>query len=129
MGAVSTIGNRRWRNAASLAGYCAALAGGRRPPRELEELPPEVRETERLMLGLRLDEPLSIAGAAGMLDLHELARLERLGLAGGGARRSRSPPAGASSATASPRRCSPEPAARRRTGPRERAQSPTMSRG
>jgi oxygen-independent coproporphyrinogen-3 oxidase len=81
VGAVSTIENRRWRNAPSLPGYVAALSAGRRPPRELEELPLEVRETERVMLGLRLDEPLSIAGAGGALDLHELERLERLGLA------------------------------------------------
>ena len=81
VGAVSTIESRRWRNAPSLPGYVAALTAGHRPPREREELPREVRETERVMLGLRLDEPLSIAGAGGMLDLDELARLERLGLA------------------------------------------------
>ncbi len=81
IGAVSTIGTRRWRNGASLPGYLAALAGGQRPPRALEELSPELRETERVMLGLRLDEPLSIEQASGMLDLAELARLERLGLA------------------------------------------------
>ncbi len=38
VGAVSTIENRRWRNAPSLRGYVDALAAGRRPPRELEEL-------------------------------------------------------------------------------------------
>jgi len=81
VGAVSTIENRRWRNAPSLPGYVAALTEGRRPPRELEELPFEVRETERVMLGLRLDEPLAIAETGGKLDLRELERLERLGLA------------------------------------------------
>jgi oxygen-independent coproporphyrinogen III oxidase len=81
VGAVSTIENRRWRNAPSLRGYLEALAAGSRPPREAEELPAEVRETERLMLGLRLDEPLAVAEVGRMLDLDELARLERLGLA------------------------------------------------
>jgi oxygen-independent coproporphyrinogen-3 oxidase len=81
VGAVSTIENRRWRNLPSLRGYVEALEGGCRPPRELEELPAEVRETERVMLGLRLDEPISVEGADGMLDLEELSRLEGLGLA------------------------------------------------
>ena len=62
IGAVSTIDGRRWRNAPSLPRYIAALERGERPPREVEELPPEVRDTERLMLGLRLDEPLPLAG-------------------------------------------------------------------
>jgi oxygen-independent coproporphyrinogen-3 oxidase len=81
VGAVSTIENRRWRNLPSLSGYVDALLAGSRPPRELEELAGEVRETERLMLGLRLDEPVTLAAAAQMLDLEGLARLERLGLA------------------------------------------------
>ncbi len=81
VGAVSTIENRRWRNAPSLARYVAALARGERPPRELEELPPEVRATERVMLGLRLDEPLPLAGLAAALDAVEVERLSRLGLA------------------------------------------------
>src|SRR5262249_4834736 len=51
VGAVSTIETTRWRNAPSLRGYVAALADGRRPPREPEELAPEVRAEARL--GLR----------------------------------------------------------------------------
>ncbi len=81
VGAVSTIETRRWRNAPSLARYVAALADGERPPRELEELPAEVRATERLMLGLRLDEPLPLAGLEGVVDAVELERLAGLGLA------------------------------------------------
>jgi len=81
VGAVSTIENRRWRNLPSLRGYIEALEGGRRPPRDVEEVPAEVRETERLMLGLRLDEPVVVAAAGGLLDLDGLGRLERLGLA------------------------------------------------
>ena len=81
VGAVSTIENRRWRNQPSLRRYVDALAAGHGPPRELEELDDGVRETERVMLGLRLDEPVSVASAGRMLDLEGLARLERLGLA------------------------------------------------
>jgi len=80
VGAVSTIESRRWRNAPSLARYVAALAHGGRPPREVEELPAEVRDTERVMLGLRLDEPLPLAGLEARLDEHELERLARGGL-------------------------------------------------
>ena len=78
VGAVSTIENRRWRNAPSIRGYLEALEAGGRPPREPEDLSDEVRETERVMLGLRLDEPVTVASTG--LDRHELERLERLGL-------------------------------------------------
>jgi len=81
IGAVSTIENRRWRNAPSLRGYLDALKSGRRPPRELEELGRTSRETERVMLGLRLDEPLPLAGLRHALDPAGLARVEALGLA------------------------------------------------
>ena len=80
VGAVSTIENRRWRNAPSLARYVAALEARERPPREHEELEPRVRDTERVMLGLRLDEPLPLAGIEGSLDGRELERLARRGL-------------------------------------------------
>jgi oxygen-independent coproporphyrinogen-3 oxidase len=78
---VSTVGRRRWRNAPSLRRYLEALEQGLRPPRELEELPPEVRETERVMLGLRLDEPVRVHAADRLIDREGLERLERLGLA------------------------------------------------
>ena len=101
VGAVSTIENRRWRNAPSLRGYLDALAAGGRPPRELEELPAEVRETERVMLGLRLDEPVAVATAGRSSTASELERLERLGLAERRGRRRRAHRrAAASSATA-----------------------------
>jgi len=80
VGAVSTIESRRWRNAPSLHRYVAALAQGDRPPREVEELTAEVRDTERVMLGLRLDEPLPLAGLEASLDERELERLARGGL-------------------------------------------------
>jgi len=81
VGAVSTIEHRRWRNAPSVARYVAALREGRRPPRELEWLPAETRATERVMLGLRLDEPLTLAGLEQTLDPAEVARYAALGLA------------------------------------------------
>jgi putative oxygen-independent coproporphyrinogen III oxidase len=81
VGAVSTIESRRWRNAPSLARYVVALERRERPPRELETLDVIVRATERVMLGLRLDEALSLDGLTQAIDAHELARLEQLGLA------------------------------------------------
>jgi putative oxygen-independent coproporphyrinogen III oxidase len=80
IGAVSTIAGRRWRNSPRLAAYVAALAAGRRPERDIEELSSETRQCERVMLGLRLDEPLSVDSLADVLDDSALLRLERLGL-------------------------------------------------
>jgi oxygen-independent coproporphyrinogen-3 oxidase len=81
VGAVSTIDGLRWRNTPRLAGYLAALADGRAPERDLEPLGAEVRQAERLLLGLRLDEPVKLAGLDAALDRGALERLERLGLA------------------------------------------------
>jgi oxygen-independent coproporphyrinogen-3 oxidase len=81
VGAVSTIDGLRRRNTPRLAGYNAALAEGRRPDRDLEPLDEGVRRAERLLLGLRLDEPLPTAGLDAALDREALERLERLGLA------------------------------------------------
>jgi putative oxygen-independent coproporphyrinogen III oxidase len=80
IGAVSTVDGLRWRNAPRLPPYLGALAAGRQPPRELEELDEHTRAVERLMLGLRLDEPLPLDEFAEVLDLDALARLEELGL-------------------------------------------------
>ena len=81
IGAVSTVEGLRWRNRPSLSGYVGALADGRRPPREEEPLEPEVQRRERLMLGLRLDEPVLLSEVEGAVDGTALARMERLGLA------------------------------------------------
>ncbi len=81
IGAVSTIENRRWRNAPQLGRYVEALAAGQLPERELEPLDAEVRARERVMLGLRLDEPLPLGGLRQALDTKGLARAEDLGLA------------------------------------------------
>ncbi len=80
IGAVSTVQGRRWRNTPRLPVYVSALGRGARPPREVEELPLDVRRRERVMLGLRLDEPLPVVGLGPVLDRDALARLEKLEL-------------------------------------------------
>ena len=80
VGAVSTVGGGRWRNTPRLSAYVSALERGERPPRELEPLTDGVRRRERLMLGLRLDEPLALGGLEDAVDRDALERLERLEL-------------------------------------------------
>jgi oxygen-independent coproporphyrinogen-3 oxidase len=79
VGAVSTVGGRRWRNAPGTAAYAAALARGEAPPRTEEPLDEDDRRRERWMLGLRLADGLAL-GWAGPPDRPEA--LERLGAAG-----------------------------------------------
>jgi oxygen-independent coproporphyrinogen-3 oxidase len=81
VGAVSTIENRRWRNTPRVAAYVAALRRRERPDRELEPLSESVRREERVMLGLRLDQPLALAPVAAAVDVAALERMQRLGLA------------------------------------------------
>jgi oxygen-independent coproporphyrinogen-3 oxidase len=76
VGAVSTIAGERRRNTPKLARY---LAGDY--AREIEPLDDATRARERVMLGLRLDEPLLLAGLQHALDPIGLARIESLGLA------------------------------------------------
>ena len=80
IGAVSTIAGRRWRTTPRLWRYLASLQAGEPPERELEELPAQVRSFERVLLGLRLDEPLSLAGLGDAVDSAAIERLARLGL-------------------------------------------------
>jgi oxygen-independent coproporphyrinogen III oxidase len=80
IGAVSTIDGRRWRTTPRLGEYLAALQAGRRPARELEELSAEVLLSERVLLGLRLDEPLAVSGLENAVDWSAVERLERAGL-------------------------------------------------
>jgi oxygen-independent coproporphyrinogen-3 oxidase len=82
IGAVSTIDSVRRRNAPGLPAYVAAVERGEPPRRELELLDEHVRRRERVMLALRLDEPLPLAGLGDAIDRGALRRLERLGLAG-----------------------------------------------
>ena len=76
VGAVSTIGGERRRNTPKLARYLQGECD-----REIEPLDVETRARERVMLGLRLDEPLLLAGLRSALDADGLARAEELGLA------------------------------------------------
>lgn len=81
IGTVSTLGSIRRRNTPRLQAYLEAVERGEAPPRELEPLDDAVKRRERVMLGLRLDEPLTLAGLESALDEHALGRLEALGLA------------------------------------------------
>jgi oxygen-independent coproporphyrinogen III oxidase len=81
IGAVSTVDGLRWRNTPGVHRYLHALASGRPPPREEEPLDVTTLRRERLMLGLRLDEPVPLAEVAAVLDPDGLHRMESLGLA------------------------------------------------
>jgi putative oxygen-independent coproporphyrinogen III oxidase len=81
LGAVSTLGPRRRRNTPRLASYLGALDAGMPPPRDEEPLDTKTQLRERLMLGLRLDEPLPLRDVEPAVDRQALARLERLRLA------------------------------------------------
>jgi oxygen-independent coproporphyrinogen-3 oxidase len=76
MSAVSTLGDERRRNTPKLGRY---LQG--HYDREIELLDEDTRARERVMLGLRLDEPLPLLELRSALDADGLARAERLGLA------------------------------------------------
>ena len=64
----------------SLTRYVDALRAGLVPPRELEPLGHETRARERLLLGLRLDQPVIVADVAAALDLSATERLAERGL-------------------------------------------------
>jgi putative oxygen-independent coproporphyrinogen III oxidase len=81
IGAVSTIEGRRCRTTPRLPAYLGALRRDEAPPRDEETLPADVRRRERVLLGLRLDEPLALPGLGAAIDRPALRRLERLGLA------------------------------------------------
>ena len=80
IGAVSTVDGVRRRNLPSLPRYVASLARGDEPARELEPIDEETRTRERLLLGLRLDEPVVLADVADAVDDDALARLSDVGL-------------------------------------------------
>jgi oxygen-independent coproporphyrinogen-3 oxidase len=80
VGAVSTVAGVRRTNRPGLARWVAALCAGVRPPRDVELLDEETRERERLLLGLRLDEPLAVADVENVLDASALERMAAGGL-------------------------------------------------
>ena len=74
------ISGERRKNAPGLARYVAALARRARPPSEIEVIDHETHDREKLMLGLRLDEPLALAEVGDVLDRKALSRLAARGL-------------------------------------------------
>jgi oxygen-independent coproporphyrinogen III oxidase len=80
VGAVSTLGLLRRRNGPRLAPYIEMLARAEHPLRLDEHLSAEERLHERILLGLRLDEPIAIAPVRDGLDMPEADRLAALGL-------------------------------------------------
>jgi len=80
IGAVSTVAGVRRRNKPSLAAYVRALGEGRRPPSETEIIDDSTRTRERLLLGLRLDEPLQLADVRDAFDDRAAERLVAGGL-------------------------------------------------
>ena len=85
VGAVSTIGRGdgtavRRRNLPAVFRYVAALSVGADPPREIEPLEVATLREERLMLGLRLDEPLPLRAVEEAIDGEALERLVERGL-------------------------------------------------
>jgi oxygen-independent coproporphyrinogen-3 oxidase len=80
IGAVSTLGEIRRRNTPSSARYVGALQRGEDPGREVEALTGDTKARERVLLGLRLDEALPLAGLEGALDGAAVTRLAAAGL-------------------------------------------------
>ena len=79
-GAVSTVGHRRWRNEPDPAAWAAALAAGRRPPREQEWLDDDTSRRERLMLAARCGLSVPLAELGESLDLQAAGSLAAAGL-------------------------------------------------
>ena len=80
IGAVSTVSGERRRNLPSLSGYVGALSGGGEPSRDVEPIDLETAARERLLLGLRLDEPVVLADVEDAVDRDALTRLSGFGL-------------------------------------------------
>jgi oxygen-independent coproporphyrinogen-3 oxidase len=79
-GAVSTVGARRWTDAADPSAWAAALAAGREPPRSYETLDDATRARERLMLAARCGERVPLAEVAAVIDASTAATLAQAGL-------------------------------------------------
>jgi coproporphyrinogen III oxidase-like Fe-S oxidoreductase len=79
-GAVSTVGSRRWTNAADPSAWAAALASGSSPLRTLEALDAPVRARERFLLAARCGERVPLAEVAAVLDGDVTASLAAAGL-------------------------------------------------
>jgi len=80
IGAVSTVDGTRRRNRPGLAAYLSALGRGESPPSDDEAIDTATRTRERLLLGLRLDEPLPLDEVADAFDGDAAERLVAGGL-------------------------------------------------
>jgi oxygen-independent coproporphyrinogen-3 oxidase len=80
VGAVSTVGEQRWKNAASVSGYVSALANGEPPVRSNEHVNERLRMWERAMLCLRLDDFLEEDVFSDVLDPQGVERMAVRGL-------------------------------------------------
>jgi oxygen-independent coproporphyrinogen-3 oxidase len=79
-GAVSTVGARRWTDAADPSVWAAALVAGREPPRTYETLDDPTRARERLLLAARCGERVPLAEVAAVIDPDVAAALAQAGL-------------------------------------------------
>jgi oxygen-independent coproporphyrinogen-3 oxidase len=79
-GAVSTVGARRWTNAADPVAWAASLAAGESPPRASETLDPETRARERLFLAARCGERVPLGELAAVIDVDVARSLAAAGL-------------------------------------------------
>ena len=79
-GAVSTVGARRWTNAADPDAWAAALAAGGTPPRAFEALDAGTRARERFLLASRCGERVPLAEVAAVIDPGVAAALAAAGL-------------------------------------------------
>ena len=79
-GAVSTVGARRWTNAADPEAWAAALAAGEPPPRAVETLDADTRARERLLLAARCGERVPLAEVAAVIDARLARSLAAAGL-------------------------------------------------
>jgi len=80
VGAVSTLGDARRRNAPGLDRYIAAIDAGDAPPRTREVLDADTRRRERWMLGTRVDGDLDTAWAGPPDNPEALGRMQAQGL-------------------------------------------------
>ena len=78
-GAHSTVGTSRFYNVKRPERYAETLAAGELPVAETEEITPEIRHFEEVMLGLRLREGVRRDSVKGDVDKHARAGLITVG--------------------------------------------------
>lgn len=83
-GAHSHVGRMRWWNVKNPAAYAARLRDGRSPAYAGEILDEDMRELERVMLGVRTSEGIELAGLPGTRQADEAGAMLDAGTASGG---------------------------------------------